>query len=228
MRPAIPSLEAEPVYTPTSDPSPVGPDVLSLQAAGEKQFMVPTGNVTLWVRRASLHTFVIIFISLWYIILCIGLFLWWSQYFSLYSNKNQPLSVKSCRFFCAVWLNLYLSPLGNFLFRYSQNNFSRLLDVLFILRQSFLIMKLYKNIKSGPQTPVFSLYLRYNWNLFCYKDFLFPRGSSVVPTSFGEMPMSLPVGKCHLCVWGMNVYVELLLESWPFSPDLSASHHYWL
>lgn len=37
MRPAIPSLEAEPVYTPTSDPSPVGPDVLSLQAAGEKQ-----------------------------------------------------------------------------------------------------------------------------------------------------------------------------------------------
>uniref|UniRef100_A0AC11D2R7 UDP-GlcNAc:betaGal beta-1,3-N-acetylglucosaminyltransferase like 1 n=1 Tax=Ovis aries TaxID=9940 RepID=A0AC11D2R7_SHEEP len=37
MRPAIPSLEAEPVYTPTRNPSPVGRDVPSLQAAAEKQ-----------------------------------------------------------------------------------------------------------------------------------------------------------------------------------------------
>lgn len=39
--------------------------------------------------------------------------------------------------------------------------------------------------------------------------------------------LSLPVSKCHLCVLGMNVYCELLLESWPFSTDLSASHRYW-
>ena len=176
--------------------------------------MVPTGNVTLWVRRASLHTFVIIFISLWYIILCIGLFLWWSQYFSLYSNKNQPLSVKSCRFFCAVWLNLYLSPLGNFLFRYSQNNFSRLLDVLFILRQSFLIMKLYKNIKSGPQTPVFSLYLRYNWNLFCY-TFSFHEDPQLSPRRLVRRPCP--------CLWGSAICVcEVWMCMWSsfWSPGL--------
>lgn len=83
--------------------------------------------------------------------------------------------------------------------------------------------------KSGPQTPVFSLYFWYNWNLFYCKiiigiqTFFFLFGSSVVLTSFGEKPSSFPVRKWRLCVLGMHVDLELFLESWPFSTHLSCT-----